>query len=374
MAGVYLSYPFCTQKCTYCNFSSRVGLIQERNRYDAALEKELRRHVWQWVPQTIYWGGGTPSLMPLDKFQALMNVLPGTPWDEATIECAPGTIDGMKVAAWWRAGVNRVSLGVQSFVTNEVRRTGRKHTPAMVCEDVSVLRGAGLSNINIDLIAGLPGQTEESWNESLKWVERLEPPHVSIYLFEMDEDSSLGREALLGGVRYGAALLPSEEATADFYEHAVDRLNRMGVERYEISNFAVPGFESRHNLKYWRLEPYAGFGLDAHSFDGTSRFANTDELGVYLNRIESGQSPCEETLQSDTEQERFFVGLRQSAGIEPTKKERARFERAIQYGVDCGVLEQEGARLRLTKRGFLVSNEIFQEFLGDEMPKIAGQS
>lgn len=363
MAGVYLSYPFCAQKCTFCNFASRVSSAQERSRYEAALEREVRRHEWEWVPETIYWGGGTPSLIPIDRFRSLMTAIPGAQWHEATIECAPGTIDSIKAAAWKEAGINRVSLGVQSFVTDEVRRTGRKHTPLTVAQDILLLRDAGLPNINIDLIAGLPGQTERSWKESLNWLERLEPPHVSVYLFEMDEDSSLGREALLGGVRYGASLLPGDEAAADLYEQAVERLRRLGLERYEISNFAFPGFESRHNLKYWRLESYAGFGLDAHSFDGTSRFANAGDLAQYLNRVESGEGPCEETLPSDLDEEHFFVGLRQSAGIEPTKKEWARFERAIQYGVDCGVLEQEGPTLRLTDRGFLLSNEIFQEFL-----------
>ncbi|MFZ0589092.1 MAG: radical SAM family heme chaperone HemW [Bryobacteraceae bacterium] len=364
MPGVYLSYPFCSQKCTYCNFASRVSAVRERSRYDAALERELRHHTWEWVPETIYWGGGTPSLIALDRFWSLMSAIPGAPWREATIECAPGTIDSPRAAAWKRAGINRVSLGVQSFVADEVRRTGRKHTAGTVAGDVSVLREARLPNINIDLIAGLPGQTEESWNESLKWVQRLEPPHVSVYLFEIDEDSSLGREALLGGVRYGASLLPSDEATANFYEQAIERLGRLGLQRYEVSNFALPGFESCHNLKYWRLEPYAGFGLDAHSFDGASRSANTEELDVYLNRVESGQSPSEETLHSDIEEEHFFVGLRQSAGIEPTKKEWVRFQHAIQYGIDCGLLEQAGQTLRLTERGFLLSNEIFQEFVG----------
>jgi oxygen-independent coproporphyrinogen III oxidase len=363
MAGVYLSYPFCAQKCTYCNFASGVSAVQERNRYQVALEQELRRHAWKWAPETIYWGGGTPSLMPIDRFRSLMNVIPGNHWREATIECAPGTIDSIKATAWKQAGINRVSLGAQSFVTDELRRTGRKHTALTVAEDVSLLRAVGLSNINIDLIAGLPGQTEASWKESLDWLQRLEPPHVSIYLFEIDEDSSLGREAILGGVRYGASLLPGDEVAAGFYEQAVEYLGRLGLRRYEISNFAIPGFESRHNLKYWRLEPYAGFGLDAHSFDGCSRSANTGDLAAYLHRVESGQSPSDETLQGDREEEHFFIGLRQAAGIEPTTEEWAKFQRAIQYGMDCAVLERDGHTLRLTARGFLLSNEIFQEFL-----------
>jgi oxygen-independent coproporphyrinogen III oxidase len=364
MAGVYLSYPFCTQKCTYCNFASGVGLASERSRYEAALENELRHHKWERVPETVYWGGGTPSMISPEKFRSLMSAIPGYPWREATIECAPGSIDSNKVAAWTQAGINRVSLGVQSFVTDEVRQTGRKHTAATVNHDVFLLREMGLSNINIDLIAGLPRQTERSWQVSLDGIQQLEPPHVSVYLFERDEDSALGREALIGGMRYSATLLPADEAVANFYEQAVERLRRLGLERYEISNFALPGLESLHNLKYWRLEPYVGFGLDAHSFDGVSRSANTDDLAVYLNRVEGGQSACEQTEQSDIEEERFFVGLRQSAGIEPTDKEWVRFQQAIQYGKNCGLLEQDGSTLRLTSHGFLISNEIFQEFLG----------
>jgi oxygen-independent coproporphyrinogen-3 oxidase len=363
MPGVYLSYPFCTQKCTYCNFASSVARVREQERYDAALEDEVRHHQWEWTPDTVYWGGGTPSLMNLDRFESVMDQFPSDAFIEATLECAPGTIARDKAIAWKRAGINRISLGVQSFVTAEARQTGRKHTAEAVASDIALLNDCGISNINIDLIAGLPGQTESSWRESLDWVQRLSPPHVSVYLFEVDEDSTLGKEALLGGVRYGASLLPSDDAMATFYEQAVDRLARMGLQRYEVSNFAAPGWESRHNLKYWRLEPYVGFGLDAHSFDGRLRLANTDNLALYLQLAESGQSPCAETSISDVEEEHFFVGLRQSAGIEPTEREWARFAKAVDYGVRCGVLESDGRTLRLTTRGFLLSNEIFREFL-----------
>jgi oxygen-independent coproporphyrinogen-3 oxidase len=333
-----------------------------------ALESEVRLHQWQWLPETIYWGGGTPSLMPLERFEAVMSLIPGKRWIEATLECAPGTVDEDKVMAWAHAGINRVSLGVQSFVTSEARQTGRKHTAETVASDVTLLRRCGISNINIDLIAGLPGQNESSWRYSLEWLERLNPPHASIYLFEMDEDSTLGKEALLGGLRYGAALLPGDGASAAFYEYAVAQLASMGLERYEISNFAISGAESRHNLKYWQLHAYVGFGLDAHSFDGRSRCANTDDLEAYLNWLESEQSPRTESARSDVEEERFFVGLRQSAGIEPTEQEWTRFRKAIEYGIQCGVLERDRSILRLTPRGFLVSNEIFQEFLSSPHP------
>ena len=172
------------------------------------------------------------------------------------MEAAPGGITPEKAAAWRRAGINRVSLGVQSFNTRELARTGRKHTAEIVEREVGVLRAAGIGNFNIDLIAGLPGQTLESWNASLEWVERLAAPHVSVYMLEVDEDSRLGAEVMAFGKRYGAPDIPSDDQIADFYEIAVERLARAGIARYEISNFARPGFESRHNLKYWRREPY----------------------------------------------------------------------------------------------------------------------
>src|SRR5437764_1228453 len=180
---------------------------------------------------------------------ALLELVPGLPWVEATLEAAPGGITREKARAWSAAGINRASLGVQTFVPREIARTGRKHTAEIVAAEVALLRDCGIRNINIDLIAGLSGQTEASWRESLDWIERLAPEHVSVYMLEVDDDSRLGRELQLGGVRYGAADAPSEDLTADLYEIAAARLAQMGIARYEISNFARPGMESRHNLK-----------------------------------------------------------------------------------------------------------------------------
>jgi oxygen-independent coproporphyrinogen-3 oxidase len=241
-------------------------------------------------------------------------------------------------------------------VDAEIRRTGRKHTAATVEREIVTLRDTGIGSINVDLIAGLAGQTAGSWRESLDWIERLQPEHVSVYMLEVDEDSRLGREMLLGGVRYGAADTPSEEQTAEFYETAVERLLRIGIQRYEISNFAQPGYESRHNLKYWRLEPYAGFGADAHSFDGRIRRENPDDLEAYIQ----GQTPLATAAADD---ERFFVGLRLMQGIRPTAEEWKRFAAPIGRFVSAGLLEREEDHLRLTGRGVLVSNEVFQEFL-----------
>jgi oxygen-independent coproporphyrinogen III oxidase len=357
VAGVYLSYPFCAQKCTYCNFASGIFPASVENRYLEGLARELLAHLWEWKPETVYLGGGTPSAMDLDRLAGLLHLIPGRPWAEATMEAAPGTVTPERARAWKKGGITRVSLGVQSFVEGEVRRTGRKHTAQIVQREIESLRELGIDNVNIDLIAGLSGQTNASWNESLDWVERIEPPHVSVYMLEIDEDSRLGKEILLGGTRYGAADTPGEEDTVAFYETAVERLAAMGIRRYEISNFARPGFESRHNLKYWKLEPYAGFGADAHSFDGRERKQNPEAVQDYLEGRPAAAIPAR------IAEERFFVGLRLSEGIAPEAKEWQRFENGIRRFVDLGLLETEGARLRLTDRGVLLSNEVFQEFL-----------
>ena len=356
MPGVYLAYPFCAQKCTYCNFASGVYPRALEARYLDALAAEIRTHQWEWTPETVYLGGGTPSGMAPEDLRRLLDLIPGRPWTEATIEAAPGSVTAGKARDWAAGGINRVSLGVQSFVDREIRRTGRKHTAQTVADEMGTLRDAGIGNVNIDLIAGLSGQTEASWRESLDWIERLAPAHVSVYMLEVDEDSRLGKEILLGGARYGAGETPGDDRTAGLYEMAVERLAAWGIPRYEISNFARAGFESRHNLKYWKLEPYAGFGADAHSYDGRARKRNAESVEEYLGG--TGQ-----VMDPPHDDERFFVGLRLMAGIRPTPEEWRRFEQPIRRFVDAGLLETEGGVLRLTGRGVLLSNEVFQEFL-----------
>lgn len=363
MPGVYISYPFCAQKCSFCNFASGVAAIDVTDRYGRVLLDEIRSHEWHFAPETIYWGGGTPSLMPADLLGACTKAMPREQITEATLECAPGTITRERVAVWKACGINRVSLGVQSFVTGELRQVGRRHTAEVVARDVALLRAEGIDNINLDLIAGLPGQTSQSWNDSLEWMERLAAPHASVYLFEVDEESRLGKELIFGGSRYGAEGVPTDDLCADFYEMAVERLTLMGVARYEISNFAQPGFESRHNLKYWRLEPYVGFGLDAHSFDGRYRWGNADTLNTYFLEREKAGAAASERTQANAAEERFFVGLRLSHGIILSAQDWAQFASPIAKWVEAGMLERVGDRLRLSNRGYLVSNEIFQEFV-----------
>jgi oxygen-independent coproporphyrinogen-3 oxidase len=352
MAGVYISYPFCAQKCTYCNFASGVLPRELESRYVETVLRELRQTAWPWTPETVYFGGGTPSGMDPAALAGWLAAVPGFPWSEATIEAAPGSIDAAKAEAWVRAGINRVSLGVQSFIDRELARTGRKHTAAIVESDVAVLRAAGIESISVDLIAGLPGQTEASWIESLNWVERLDVPHASIYMLEVDEDSRLGREILLGGKRYGASDVPGDDQIAAMYETAVERLN---LQRYEISNFSKPGFESRHNLKYWRREPYLGFGADAHSFDGEWRWRMEESAADYVDR-----PGAIDRTPADAIGERFFLGLRLSQGIDG---DWSPFRDSIERFLRDGLLESDGRRLRLTSRGVLLSNEVFAEFV-----------
>jgi oxygen-independent coproporphyrinogen-3 oxidase len=383
--GVYLAYPFCAQKCTFCNFASGVFPRDLEARYRGALSAEIRAHAWQWKPETVYLGGGTPGNLDLGALGEVLDIVPGRPWLEATIESAPGGLTAEKARAWAACGINRVSLGAQSFVEKEIHRAGRKHTAQTVVEELRLLDSAGIRNCNIDLIAGLSGQTESSWRESLDWIERLAPPHVSVYMLEVDEDSRLGSEMLRGGTRYGAAETPAEERVVEFYEMAVERLAALGTPRYEISNFARPGFESRHNLKYWKMEPYAGFGADAHSFDGRARWQNPEAVAEYLDKKNAGEAGRRPALRGRTDlqscgagaaachpspdpsarltEERFFLGLRLTAGIRPSPDEWRRFAAPIRRFLDAGLLETEGGAIRLTSRGVLFSNEVFQEFI-----------
>lgn len=361
MAGVYISYPFCSQKCTYCNFASGVLPRDLEPRYTRALASQLSACEWPWTPDTVYLGGGTPSLMDPSRLVGLIQNIPGGELLETTLEAAPGGISAERARAWSDAGINRVSLGVQSFVSRELARTGRKHSAEVVEREVALLREAGIGNFNVDLIVGLPGQTAASLSESLDWVERLRAPHVSVYMLEVDEDSRLGAEVIALGKRYGAAEVPCDDQIADFYEGAVERLVRVGITRYELSNFAQPGYESRHNLKYWRREPYLGFGADSHSFDGEWRWNNAESAGDYVARIEGGQSPVVERTLADPTAERFFLGLRLSQGIEDAEDE---FADTISHFVREGLLERSAGRVRLTPRGVLLSNEVFAEFIG----------
>ena len=296
------------------------------------------------------------------------------PSAEVTVECAPGTLAPGVLDGLLHCGVNRVSLGVQSFVDGEAAAVGRLHNRATVLDDIARLRAAGIMNINVDLIAGLPHQTAESWQASLAETIATGVAHVSVYMLEVDEDSRLGRELIAGGARYHAHFVPDEEATADFYLAACEALETAGVMQYEISNFARTGFESRHNLKYWTRQPYLGFGVDAHSMLISAvagaeavRFSTADSLEKYV-----AGSPLEKTVVSAAAalEESFFLGLRLNRGVnlqqiavEFGREAVANARPAIAELVAAGLLQEDGDFIRLTARGRLLSNEVFQRFL-----------
>src|ERR1035437_1708218 len=388
--GLYISIPFCRSKCTYCNFASGVYPASEHARYvDRLIEDIAGAGNWTTkagvvLPRrvdTVYLGGGTPSLLATElltrPFAALRSEFDLEPDAEITVECAPGQLADKTIAALVAAGVNRVSLGVQSFIDREARASGRLHNRAVVLADVMRLRAAGICNLNVDLIAGLPGQTFASWEESLMVLTDSGVPHASVYMLEVDQDSRLGREVLSAGTRYHANLVPADDAIAQMYEQAIERLNKAGLEQYEISNFCRTGFHSRHNLRYWQRRPYLGVGLDASSMLAVGedhrvlRSTASDDLTAYL----AGSEPVKTTWLTPAQQheEAWFLGLRLNAGVDVAAMQlefgAAMVEPALKVVallVEAGLLVSDGKTVRLTAQGRLLSNNVFQEFLGLE--------
>lgn len=387
--GLYLSIPFCRSKCTYCNFASGVFPAAYHVRYAARLEEDLRAirsRARDWhaklpdAADSIYFGGGTPTLLSpaliRRLFAALRREFPVTPTAEITVECAPGQLEPAVLDALAEAGVTRISFGVQSFIDSEARQTGRLHTRAVALDDITRVRAAGI-RANVDLIAGLPGQTLNSWFESLSVLAETGVDHASIYMLEVDDESRLGREMQLGGARYHAQQVPGDDQIAAMYSEAIGVLAGCGLAQYEISNFARPGHESRHNLKYWRREPYLGFGLDAHSMlrsrEGAAlRFATNDDLEGYLAAPAWVEGP--HTLSRGEElEEAWFLGLRLNEGVLLSALREEFSTVALR---DCletvAALEADGLlqrldddRITLTPRGRLLSNEVFVRFLAE---------
>jgi oxygen-independent coproporphyrinogen III oxidase len=388
--GIYISVPFCRSKCSYCNFASGVFASGHITRYVERLSEDIAScgHVTSdydvLIPtlvDSIYLGGGTPSLLPPIElkrlFAAIRRQFDLASDSEITVECAPGTLAEPMLNSFVECGVNRVSLGVQSFVDREAAAVGRLHTRDRVLQDVERLRVHGIENINVDLLAGLPHQTHESWRFSLDQAVATGVPHVSVYMLEVDEDSRLGRELIAGGTRYHAHFVPDESLTADFYETACEELSRNGVHQYEISNFARPGAESRHNLKYWTRQPYLGFGVDAHSpLPGSEkscekgidavRVATTSSLDDFL--ISQLSEAVKVSLQEALE-EGFFLGLRLNRGVNLGDLERRFGPKIKKYAATLhdlevlGLLDEKDGTIRLTRKGRLLSNEVFEKFI-----------
>lgn len=390
--GIYISVPFCRSKCSYCNFASGVFSAAQMARYvdrlcaDIVSCRPLATQLGCCIPgpvDSIYLGGGTPSLLPEAELKRLFSTLAGefdlAPEAEITVECAPATLTEPALNALVACGVNRVSLGVQSFVDQEAASVARLHSRDKVLKDIDALRHYGIANINIDLIAGLPHQTDESWVYSMDQVtaSSLDIPHVSVYMLEIDDDSRLGRELIAGGSRYHAHFVPDEDATAEFYEIACCRLASHEINHYEISNFARAGCESRHNLKYWTRQPYLGFGVDAHSMLPAHdmlaekeivslRLATTDSFEEFFK---GAQVTAQEITVIQALEESFFLGLRLNRGIKLSELSDKFGTRVETYGpmirdlVNHGMLVEQDDVVQLTPRGRLLSNEVFEKFI-----------
>lgn len=395
--GIYLSVPFCKAKCSFCNFASDAFGPERMDAYvdrlgaeigDAGQRAAKLGAVIGSAADSVYFGGGTPSLLSAKQFQSIFTVLRDqfevTADAEVTLECAPGQLADETLEELLRQGVNRVSLGVQSFVDREAQAVGRLHTGALCEAEILRLRAAGVSKIGVDLIVGLPHQTEASWMESLQRTLASEAGHVSMYMLEVDEESRLGREVLAGGGRYGAESVPAEDDAAAWYEMGCEILYAGGIGQYEISNFAREGHASRHNQKYWKRQPYIGFGLDAHSMlpvgDGAVRFQNTDELEAYMPRDAHGPLavlprgagwPEPEFIGREAAfEESLFLGLRlvEGVGLNGLQEDFgdemvASVMPGIREAREAGLLSMDEDRIRLTARGRMASNEVFSRLL-----------
>ena len=387
--GIYVQVPFCASKCTFCNFSSKVSRAEVLTGYCRALEQEIGclrarleaagvvRHLFELSVDTLYFGGGTPPIIGIQRLERILQALQGrfefADCVEFTLEATPGSADAEFLERALALGVSRLSIGAQSFDDRELRSVGRLHSAVDTRALVEQARRAGFRNISLDLIGGLPYQTAESWQASLEATVALQPQHISVYLFEVDEKSRLGGEVLRHGLRYHAEAVPDDDFMATAYETARQVLLAHGYLQYEISNFALPGYVSHHNRKYWRLEPYVGLGAGAHSFDGEHRWANESVAEDYSAKLARGDSPIDELRRltpAEQVEEFFFLGLRQREGVRVGQASEpwgsaalAPFEKVIDELVERGLLEKVDDRVPLTDHALLVSNEVFQEFL-----------
>lgn len=371
--GLYIHIPFCKQKCSYCDFYSLAGNEGRMAEYVEALCADLSetaQYTAGYSVNTIYFGGGTPSYLGEKQLvRILKTILKNYRVEkdaEITLEANPDSAGDWKMLrALRRAGFNRVSLGMQSACDEELKEIGRIHTAAQTHSAVDAARRAGFDNLSLDLIYGLPHQTMTRWQENLRTAVALAPEHLSCYGLKVEEGTPLF-------ARQDSAALPDDDAQADFYLWTVDYLAAHGYEQYEISNFAKPGRESRHNLKYWRLQEYAGFGPGAHSDLGGVRYAYDRSLDAYITGVKTRAPVFSERCRipdADRDLEWIMLGLRTGRGLDPKEYEsrfRRRFAPFLPFLNRCaeaGYAVQEEGRWRLTPRGFLVSNRIIGEML-----------
>ncbi len=370
-AGVYLHIPFCVSRCSYCDFATDVYRDQGAvERYVKALCREISAFDESGIAiDTIYFGGGTPSLLSPSQletiFKDLHNKFAVADGAEITLEMNPATVTANTLKEYRKLGIDRASFGVQTFDDTELRRLARGHDSADALETYRILRETGFDNVSFDLIGGLPRQTMGDWERNLEKAIALSPEHISLYLLEVHAGTPLAEQIASKRQPH-----PDDELAAAMYETMLQILGEAGYTQYEISNFAVKGRTSRHNSKYWRLEPVYGFGVSAHSFDGRQRYANGRVTADYLDKIESGNRAEEMREEINAASEFIFLGLRMAEGISLSAyKERFGRELSEEFSVELVELQEKklvelaGNNLRLTRAGMLYSNEVFTYFV-----------
>jgi len=372
MLGLYLHVPFCEAICGYCNFNR--GLLDAglKRRYVAAVEREILSEGTGAPVDTVYFGGGTPSLLEPDEVARVLEAC-GRAFClatdlEVTLEANPESATGDRLKAYRALGINRLSLGVQSFRDEELLRLGRLHDAARARAAVAAARAAGFDNLSLDLMMWLPGQRLDDWRQSVETLIALEPEHASLYLLELYANAPLKEEM----ARWGWSRSPDDDA-AEMYLWALERLDRAGYEQYEISNVSRPGRRARHNLKYWTGGEWIGFGCGAHSTAGGARWRNVAGTDDYLACVERGETPrIERHHLSPRErvEEALFMGLRLADGVDTAtvRVEHGtdvwrRYGEALAPYVEAGALVRTGDRLRLSRSGMLVANEVLSVFV-----------
>lgn len=360
--GVYIHIPFCVRKCKYCDFLSGPAGKEVQEKYIKKLLEEIEQYqqlLKERQTNTIFFGGGTPSILEgevivriMEKLYIYGNISQDA---EISIEANPGTVTEEKLLLWKKAGINRISFGLQSADNDELKRLGRIHTWEEFEKNFHLTRKLGFQNINVDLMSALPGQTVDSWRKTMEKVVKLNPEHISAYSLIIEEGTPF-YEAYADR----AELLPSEEDEREMYYETKTFLASKGYKRYEISNYATPGYECRHNLSYWERADYLGLGLGAASLLGNVRKSNQTDLTEYLK----GNFAGEEEVLTETAamEEYFFLGLRKMQGVDWTPY-KAQYAKTVEKLVAEELLEADGAQIRLTERGIDVSNYVLAEFL-----------
>lgn len=383
--GLYIHIPFCRQKCFYCDFPSFAGREKKIDRYLQALEQEfalLRQGLYQkdnardteskFAPRTIYIGGGTPTALNAHQLAKLLEIVQKyvavAEAEEFTVEMNPGTVDREKLLLLQQAGVNRLSVGVQSFDDNCLQKIGRIHTAQEAVDTIELAYNLGFDNISLDLIYGLPQQDREILTQSVERALTLPVQHISIYGLQLEEGTAFQRMEALGKLQ-----LPTDELVEAMHDYIVEKLPETGYQRYEISNYALPGYESKHNLSYWQDVDYLGLGSGAHSYWQGIRYENPRGIDDYISALEAGRLPADVEEQVDRQahmEEYCFLGLRTAAGIDKNLFQQkfgvdllTIYGRTIEKLVAQDLLQHTAKGIALTPLGMKYGNQVFAEFL-----------